>query len=69
MRDPTIHPEIGDRVYGAGESRKVISRTRESVIFVITNVSPAKSFMCWLMTWRDWCRNKNVAVLEGGEEE
>lgn len=69
MRDPTRNPQVGDRVYGAGESRRVISRAGEIVTYVADNGDKERSFSCWILSWRTWCRSKNVEVIERAEEE
>lgn len=67
-RDPTIDPQPGDVVRSTTSKgvreRHVTSRTGNDVYYdsIEANGRPARSRLCFISTWQEWCRANKVRV-------
>lgn len=73
-RDPRIDPVTGDIVRaphvsgGKGVERHVVARRGGDIDYVrVTLTSTSKTKNCWISTWRQWCHEERVEIVQRGQ--
>lgn len=63
-RDPRIDPQPGDIVQAtSGKGRHVIGVARGDIRYRQIDCKNQAERMCWLSTWREWCRKNKAEVV------
>jgi hypothetical protein len=72
-RDPCENPLVGDVVVSRKDRkfRKVVKRDGNNIHYIVgvgygdrdKHRDYNKSHMCWILTWREWCRRNDIVEV------